>query len=113
MRTKSWTWTWTWTSSKQALVLCAILLLPAAGSAVGAPAGPTPPAPPAPRPFPGKPLGGAPPSPTPAPEKKESPTDYKALAAKGRFHFDFNKAQIGDVVKVISEITQKNFIIPE
>lgn len=39
--------------------------------------------------------------------------DMKSAAAKGRFHFDFNKSPIGDIVKVISEITQKNFIIPE
>jgi len=37
----------------------------------------------------------------------------KKVPPKGRFYFDFNKAQIIDIIKVISEITQKSFIVPE
>lgn len=40
-------------------------------------------------------------------------SEMKAAAKTGRFHFDFNKAPITDIVKLISEITQKNFIIAE
>ncbi|MCC6806857.1 MAG: type II secretion system secretin GspD [Deltaproteobacteria bacterium] len=39
--------------------------------------------------------------------------DAKAAQAKGRWKFDFNKVQISEIVKLISEITQRNFIIPE
>ena len=39
--------------------------------------------------------------------------DYKERAQKGRFSFEFSKAEIMDIVKAISDMTRKNFIIPE
>ncbi len=42
-----------------------------------------------------------------------SDIDYKARAKKGRFSFEFSKAEIMDIVKAISDMTRKNFIIPE
>lgn len=39
--------------------------------------------------------------------------DYKERAKKGRFSFEFSKAEIMDIVKAISDMTRKNFIIPE
>ena len=39
--------------------------------------------------------------------------NYKKRFKRGRFSFEFAKADIFDIVKAISEITRKNFIIPE
>ena len=44
---------------------------------------------------------------------KTSEIDYKERARKGKISFEFSKAELIDVVKSISELTQKNFIIPE
>jgi len=70
-----------------------------------------------PTPMPRSPGGpGGVPTPTsmatPA-EKGETEIDFAARAKKGKFSFDFSKAEIIDVVKAISNLTQRNFIIPE
>ncbi|MDP7040002.1 MAG: type II secretion system secretin GspD [Myxococcota bacterium] len=39
--------------------------------------------------------------------------DFQARKKKGKFTFEFNKAEIIDVVKAISDMMQRNFIIPE
>ena len=44
---------------------------------------------------------------------KTAEIDYKERARKGKISFEFSKAELIDVVKSISELTQKNFIIPE
>ena len=48
-----------------------------------------------------------------ASQDASSDIDYKARAKKGRFSFEFSKAEIMDIVKAISDMTRKNFIIPE
>ena len=71
-------------------------------------------------------LGTSPiPTATPAPARTASPTarwvaqaggetiDYKERAKKGKFSFDFAKAEITDIVKAISDMTRRNFIIPD
>lgn len=40
-------------------------------------------------------------------------TPPAAAIRSGKFSFEFAKAEIGDVVKAISDMTQRNFIIPE
>src|SRR5687768_3806169 len=45
--------------------------------------------------------------------KAEPKIDYSERAKKGRFSFDFSKAEIEDIVKAISDMTRRNFIIPE
>lgn len=39
--------------------------------------------------------------------------DFAEAAKKGKFSFDFAKAEILDLVKAISKMTQRNFIVPE
>ena len=39
--------------------------------------------------------------------------DFQERKKKGKFTFEFNKAEIIDVVKAISDMMQRNFIIPE
>ncbi|MBC7792151.1 MAG: type II secretion system secretin GspD [Clostridia bacterium] len=64
------------------------------------------------------------PSPTPAvpPRSAVAPVKEKVVNAEvdladrqknGRFNFEFSKADIMDVVKAISNLTQRNFIVPE
>lgn len=43
----------------------------------------------------------------------QSSIDTAARMKNGKFKFDFNKGTIEDVIKLISDITRKNFIIPE
>ncbi|MBI5509539.1 MAG: type II secretion system secretin GspD [Deltaproteobacteria bacterium] len=94
------------------------------GGSEGKPGERPPPSPtpsPAPNPTPRPPLP-VPPSPGQPPslpqgaaaaEKPESEIDFAARAKKGKFSFEFSKAEIADVVKAISNLTQRNFIIPE
>lgn len=42
-----------------------------------------------------------------------APVDFAERARRGRFSFEFAKAEIMDVVKAISDIMRRNFIIPE
>ncbi len=58
---------------------------------------------------------GAPPTAAPPVNKPPANNDinFEERAKKGKFSFDFNKAEIIDVVKAISDMTRKNFIIPE
>ena len=44
---------------------------------------------------------------------KSTNIDLQARKKKGKFTFEFNKAEIIDVVKAISDMMQRNFIIPE
>jgi general secretion pathway protein D len=39
--------------------------------------------------------------------------DYDERMRKGKFSFEFSKAEIGDIVKAISDMTRRNFIIPD
>lgn len=48
-----------------------------------------------------------------APPPGNANIDYQERAKKGRFSFDFAKADIEDIVKAISDMTRRNFIIPE
>ncbi len=45
--------------------------------------------------------------------EEETTIDYAARSRKGKFYFDFNKAAIEDVIRAISDITRRNFIVPE
>ncbi len=45
--------------------------------------------------------------------EEETTIDYAARSRKGKFYFDFNKAAVEDVIKAISDITRRNFIVPE
>ncbi|MBN1960892.1 MAG: type II secretion system secretin GspD [Deltaproteobacteria bacterium] len=49
----------------------------------------------------------------PAASKKKGEIDLKERAKHGKFSFDFSKAEIEDIVKAISDMTQRNFIIPD
>ncbi|MBW2459492.1 MAG: hypothetical protein JRI68_33675, partial [Deltaproteobacteria bacterium] len=48
-----------------------------------------------------------------AEKKKKSAVDGAERFRKGRGYFNFEKAELIDVVKQISKLTRKNFIIPE
>lgn len=54
-----------------------------------------------------------PPSTRPQATKKETEVDVAERLKNGKFNFEFSKADIMDVVKAISNLTQRNFIIPE
>lgn len=54
-----------------------------------------------------------PPSTRPQAVKKETEVDTAERLKSGKFNFEFSKADIMDVVKAISNLTQRNFIIPE
>lgn len=68
------------------------------------------------------PTAPAAPAPTPPPSSPKKETretkvtpevDLTDRQKNGRFNFEFSKADILDVVKAISNLTQRNFIIPE
>lgn len=77
---------------------------------------PTGAAPPPAVPPPAAPPSAAPPpgakSPAAAPAENNN-IDLEARQQKGKFNFEFAKAEIMDVVKAISNLTQRNFIVPE
>jgi general secretion pathway protein D len=94
------------------------LATPKAAAAPDAPAASAASPPPgsAPRPAP-TPAPSAAPSGTsgtaPADSKGAADIDFAARARKGKFSFEFSKAEIVDVVKAISNLMRRNFIIPE
>ena len=49
---------------------------------------------------------------SPAP-KNEPAVDKQQRAKRGRFSFEFAKAEVVDIVKAISDMTRRNFIIPD
>ncbi len=67
----------------------------------------------APPPTTVSPTGSAAPATTRQQSKKESEVDVAERLKSGKFNFEFSKADIMDVVKAISNLTQRNFIIPE
>ncbi len=71
------------------------------------------PAPAAPAPAVPPPSSTASPASTRQQAKKESEVDVAERLKNGKFNFEFSKADIMDVVKAISNLTQRNFIIPE
>ncbi|HSI03908.1 MAG TPA: type II secretion system secretin GspD, partial [Myxococcota bacterium] len=87
---------------------------PSAGNAEDAIAEPAAPPPPVTPPAPTvAPSGAATPSSTRQQAKKESEVDVAERLKTGKFNFEFSKADLMDVVKAISNLTQRNFIIPE
>jgi general secretion pathway protein D len=87
-----------------------------AASGSQAPAAAPPPAPmppPRPSPAPAPPPGTPPTAGQSQVEKSDAEIDFVARAKKGKFSFEFSKAEIVDIVKAISNLTQRNFIIPE
>lgn len=46
-------------------------------------------------------------------QKGTDEIDFDQRARSGRFSFEFSKAEIMDVVKAISNLTRRNFIVPE